>query len=95
MRGALVALVVAACHKAEPGPPCEQVVDHLLDVTRAQQDLKQLSQRKTMVEHCERKLTADERTCLLAAKDSGAIAACQGRSPPPPAPGAPGPASTR
>lgn len=95
MRFMLLALLVAAAgcskkEKADPGPPCDQVVDHMLVVMKqgltGHDDLA-LGNKKQMVEQCEsRKLSAKERRCLLEAKDLAGLASCRDAKAPEPAP---------
>lgn len=93
--GWLVAGTVTACSKPapDPGPSCAQVVDHMLEVTKQQltgHGDMELGNRKTMIAQCEqRTLSADQRRCLVAAKDLTAIAACSPARPAPPARSAP------
>jgi hypothetical protein len=81
-------LVVAACHK-DPGPPCPQVVDHMLDVMKtglAGHGSLQLGNRKLMIEHCEKAgFTAAARSCIVAAKDMNGLAQCKDLEPAAPA----------
>jgi len=82
MRWIMVAMLVAACGKAEdPGPTCAQVTDHMLEVTKQQLvghgDMV-LGQRNAMIAQCEsRTMPAQTRKCLVAAKTLDAIAACR------------------
>lgn len=88
---ALVAATLGACgKKSDDGPACGAVVDNMMTVTKQQMTghgQLEVQNRGVMVEQCEkRKLTAAQRTCLVAAKDLPAIAACTPRpSAPPPA----------
>jgi hypothetical protein len=81
MRWIVIAMLVAACSKPDPGPPCGQVVDHMLEVTKQQlighgDALK--SQRAQMVKQCEeRKMPAETRKCLIAATTLTQIAECR------------------
>lgn len=104
MRAGLLAIVLltglAACKKQEaakedPGPPCDKVVDHMLVVMKqgltGHGDLE-MANKQQMVDQCEsRKLSAAERTCMLAAKDLAGLAACRPRpaTPMPTAPAGP------
>ncbi len=87
---ATAATVVGCGSKSDPGPTCAQITDHMLEVTK--QELvghgdELLGQRKTMIEQCEgRKLTADQRRCLVAAKDMAGFAACRAGKDPAPGP---------
>jgi hypothetical protein len=91
MRRFLVGILFAACKKDDPGPPCAQVVDHILDVSKqglTGHGTLELGNRKLMIEHCEtRKLSADARRCIVAAKDLAGLAECNKLEPPPPTPG--------
>jgi len=75
--------MLVGCSKDE-GPPCSAVVDHMLEVTKqmaGHEDMK-LGDRKQMIGLCEKKsYTADEKRCLVAAKDLNAIAACRPATP--------------
>lgn len=76
--------------KSDPGPTCAQITDHMLEVTK--QELvghgdELLGQRKQLIEQCEaRKMNADQRRCLLAAKDMAGFATCRAGKDPAPAP---------
>jgi hypothetical protein len=79
-----VALVIAlggcASKKADPGPGCPAIVDHMLAVMKqglTGHDAVDLGNRKQMIEQCEgRNMSAANRRCLVAAKDLTALAAC-------------------
>ena len=74
MRKVLFALVLVACNKGDTGPTCSQVVDHMLDVMKQTMG----SDRVGMVKDCEdRKLGREARSCYMAAKSLGDLAACQ------------------
>jgi hypothetical protein len=109
VRWILLPLLIAGCSKPDPGPSCTVIADHMLEVTK--QELvghgdEIMGQRKSMVEGCEaRKWSADQRRCLMAAKDLAGFAACRAgnaadapaekpRKPRPPAGSAPAPAVT-
>jgi len=89
----LVAILATGCSKSskpDPGPSCDQVVDHMLVVMKqgltGHDDLA-LGNKKQMVEQCEsRKLSAKERRCLLEAKDLAGLASCRDAKPPEPTP---------
>jgi hypothetical protein len=90
-RLALLMLVVGACKSDQAGPRCEQVVDHMLEVTKQQMPahggMGELGDRKAMIAQCnKRNLTAEQRKCLMAAKSLGEIANCGPASGPPPRP---------
>lgn len=76
----LVASLIACSNKSASGPSCDKVVDNMLAVTKTQltgHGDMELGNRKVMIEQCEaRKMPADQRTCLVTAKDLTAIAAC-------------------
>jgi hypothetical protein len=90
-------LLVVACQKREdPGPPCDRVVDHMLELTKQAlvgheamtKDLK-----RQMVQQCEqRHYSKEAKECLLAATDPAGLAACNraalgSAAPPPPSTG--------
>jgi len=82
--------LLGACSKkaADEGPACGAVVDNMMAVTKQQMtghgDLE-VQNRAQMIEQCEkRNLTPAQRTCLVAAKDLAAIAACTPRPTPKP-----------
>ncbi len=95
---ALVFVLIGACKKDDPGPPCDQVVDHMLEVTKqvmvGHDGMNGMGDRKAMIETCEqRHFTKEERTCLFAAKTLDGFAACRKPQLPAPArPQAPAPA---
>jgi hypothetical protein len=99
----LVAALLAACGKGDSGPPCDQVVDHMLDLTKQMMpghDPESLGQRKQMIDDCKsRKMSAATRRCLLDAKSFNDLEACKKRdqktSTPTPPPVTPTPAPTR
>ena len=61
----LLVLVVAGCKK-DPGPSCDKITDHMLDLTKQAMpghDPSLLGDRKAMIAQCEkRNLTRDQRT---------------------------------
>jgi len=77
----LLILVVAGCKK-DPGPNCEQISDHMLDVTKQAMpghDPSYLGDRKAMIAQCEkRNLTREMRICLMKATTLPALGECQG-----------------
>src|SRR5690349_1197009 len=83
-------MLSSACG-ADSGPSCTQVTDHMLEVTKqeiAGHGDELLGQRRQMIEQCEtRKMTADQRRCLVAAKDMAGFAACRAGKAPDPVPG--------
>ncbi len=83
MRWIVVMIALAGCGKKDPGPSCDQVVDHMLEVTKAQlmghENTNMMSQKKAMVAQCEqRDMSSDVRTCLMAAQTITEIAKCRG-----------------
>jgi hypothetical protein len=81
------ALVMVAC--GDPGPPCADVTEHILQVTLAVMPAHQgmtLGNKKQMNEHCEKAMPAEERRCILKAKDLNDVSMCRPRvAPAPPA----------
>ncbi|MBL0217942.1 MAG: hypothetical protein IPQ07_29190 [Myxococcales bacterium] len=81
MRWLVIAtLMFTGCSKADDGPSCDQVVDSMMAVTKQAMtghgDME-VQNKKAMVDQCvARKMSADQRRCLVAAKDLAAIAAC-------------------
>jgi hypothetical protein len=74
-------LLTASCQKREdPGPPCDKVVDHLLEITKQAllgHEAMTTDLRKQMVQQCvDRKYSKQVRECLLAAKDTAELATC-------------------
>ncbi len=67
-------LTGAACGK--DGSSCDKVADHFNDI--APDALK--GHKKELVEKCEKKMTADDRKCALAAKDMNDMQACAMKS---------------
>lgn len=84
LRGALLVVILVGCGgNKDSGPSCEKVVDHMLEVTKQQlmghDGANFTQQRKAMVKQCEeRKMSAEIRTCLVAAKSISDIAKCRG-----------------
>lgn len=74
-------LIVGCGGKVDEGPTCTQVTDHMLDVTKQQlvgHGDMELGQRGAMIAQCEqRKMSGEQRRCLMAAKDIPGIAACR------------------
>lgn len=93
----VVLLLCAACSKKDdPGPPCDRVVDHMLDVTKQTllgHESMTADLKRQMIAQCQqRNYSKDVRECLLAAKDPAELAACsRGNRPatPPPSPANP------
>jgi small lipoprotein (TIGR04454 family) len=79
----LVAALLVACGKKDSGPPCDQVVDHMLDLTKQMMpghDPESLGNRKQMIDDCKsRKMSAATRRCLLDAKSFNDLATCKAR----------------
>jgi hypothetical protein len=79
----VIGFAAGGCSKADRGPTCEQVTDHLLELMKAPagHEGMNLGNRKQMLESCEKKDPSKEtRLCLMAAKDMTAMANC---APPP------------
>lgn len=95
MRFLLLAVLLVGCKK-DPGPSCDKITDHMLDLTKQAMpghDPSLLGDRKAMIAQCEkRNLTADQRNCLMKATSLGELGACNPKkpaAPPTPAPTAP------
>jgi len=78
-----VLVILVGCSKKESGPTCEQVVDHMLTVTKTQlmghEGANFTQQKKAMVAQCEqRNYNAEMRTCLLTTETISDIAKCRG-----------------
>jgi hypothetical protein len=88
MRTFILAAVIAAagCGKKDDGPTCAQVTDHLFAVTKiAYPGHGDMGNRKTEIDACEkRKISADERRCIVAAPDMAGVAKCRAKSVAPP-----------
>ena len=91
----LVLLLATACQKKEdPGPPCDRVVDHMLELTKqvlVGHESMTKSMRAQAIAQCEqRNMSKEMRECILAAKDTQGLSACRGAAPvhaqPPPPP---------
>lgn len=103
MRALLFVLVLpfaAGCSKkADNGPACPEVVDHMVIVMK--EGLKghesvNLGDRQQMITQCEqRKMSPSVRRCLATAKDLAALSSCRPATPPPPTQGPPQPLPTR
>jgi hypothetical protein len=79
----VVLVILVGCSKKASGPSCEQVVEHMLEVTKQQlmghDGANFTQQKKAMVKQCEdRNMSAEVRTCLLAAQTISDIANCRG-----------------
>ena len=76
----LAALV--GCGSKDDGPSCDKVVDNMLVITKqampaGHDGMDAGNSRKAMIDQCvARKMSADERRCLAAAKDVTGMAAC-------------------
>lgn len=68
-------LTGAACGGSD-GPSCDKVADHFNDI--APDALK--GNKKAIVERCEKKMTADDRKCAVAAKNMNDLQACAAKS---------------
>src|SRR5512140_3969532 len=83
MRSLVLLLLLSGCSKKDSGPTCEQVVDHMLEVTKQQlmghEEANLVSQKTAMVAQCEKRNMATEvRTCLMGAQTISDIAKCRG-----------------
>ena len=90
------ALLAAACSKGDSGPPCDKVVDHMMELTKQMMpghDPESLGNRQQMIDQCkQRKLTGAERKCLVDAKTFNDLGACsKAKKSAAPAPAAPEP----
>jgi hypothetical protein len=78
--GCAVVFVLACSKNEDPGPACDRVVDHMLDVTKQAllgHESMTADLRKQMIAQCvQRNLSKQVRECMMAAKDSAALAAC-------------------
>jgi hypothetical protein len=78
-------LIACGGKKDADGPTCEQVTDHILEVSKQQMMGHEGinvggGQRKAMIEQCEKRvMTLEVRTCLMGAKTIAEIATCRGR----------------
>lgn len=85
----LLAAFLVGC-KEDKGPPCEQVVEHMLEVTKQAMpghDPGALGDRKAMVDQCEkRNMPSKLRKCLMSATSMAGFAECQPKSKSKPAP---------
>jgi hypothetical protein len=69
-------LVGATGCGSDSGSSCDKVADHFVSVAPA--ELKeQLGDKKALIEQCEKKMSPEERTCALAAKDMESIMKCR------------------
>jgi hypothetical protein len=82
VRVALCAALLVACggsKKDDTAPTCEQVVDHLLTVTKqklAGHGGMELKMRKQWLDHCAANLSDEARHCFINAKTLDALADC-------------------
>ena len=98
MRTSIIAvLITAACSsKSEPpAPPCADVVDHTLAITKIKYDHGDMSlgDRKGMIAQCEKEFSPEMRRCLHGAKDLTEVGKCRGVKPPTTSPGVTPPAT--
>ena len=97
MRALLLATLLVACSKKEdPGPTCEQVVDHVLTVSKqvlvGHEGMNGAGDRKAMLDQCaQHNMSKELRECLMAGKDLDGLGACYKHAPQPPKPRAPVP----
>jgi hypothetical protein len=86
MRIVLAAALLAGCSKGDSGPPCDKVVDHMMDLMKQMMpghDQNALGDRKQMIDQCkQRNMTAKTRKCLVDAKTFNDLAACNAPSQP-------------
>src|SRR4051794_36462889 len=83
---AAIAMTLLACgssKKADEGPPCGQIVDHINEITKTipghetVSDPRMGTDRKQMIGLCEKRhYSAEAKTCILGAKDQDALADC-------------------
>lgn len=77
----VAALLITGCKKGDPGPSCDKVVDHMLELTKQMMpghDTESLGNRNQLIAECkQRKMPASVRTCLLAAKSFNHLADCR------------------
>ncbi|MBA2545142.1 MAG: hypothetical protein H0V17_36200, partial [Deltaproteobacteria bacterium] len=83
MLRAVLLVFLVGCGKKASGPTCEQVVEHMLTVTKTQlmghEGANFTQQKKAMVAQCEqRNYDAETRTCLLTTQTISDIAKCRG-----------------
>jgi hypothetical protein len=92
----LLAALLVGC-KEDKGPPCDKVVDHMLEVTKQAlpgHDTETLGDRKAMIDQCDkRNMPRELRKCLMSATSLAGFADCQSRSKPAPAPTRPLPST--
>jgi hypothetical protein len=95
----LVLPLVAGCSKkADNGPACPEVVDHMVIVMKAGlkgHESVNLGDRQQMITQCEqRKMSPSVRRCLATAKDIVAMSSCRPATGTPPPDRAPQPLPT-
>ena len=74
-----VIVIAIGCNKQDPGPPCDQVVDHLLDVTKQQltgHGGAELGNRAKLIAECKERKSPAYNRCALGAKDLTGLAEC-------------------
>jgi hypothetical protein len=83
----IAALLVGCSKKEDPGPPCDKVVDRMLELTKQMvpgHDMGALGDRKQMVAQCEqRKMPAAVRKCIVDAKSTDELSKCREPTPTP------------
>lgn len=93
----LLAALLVACKAEDKGPPCDKVVDHMLEVTKQAMpghDPGAFGDRKGMVDQCvKRNMSPEMRKCLMSATSLAGFAECQPKSKPAPAPTPPPPST--
>ena len=71
--------------KEDPGPPCSQVVDKMVEITMQVvpgHDPSMFGDKKQMIAECEqRKMPASQRKCIVAAKTKDDLAKCRPEKP--------------
>ena len=65
------------CSKKSEAASCDKVADHL--IKHAPEQYKSHMKKPDMVKQCEKKMSKEERSCAMAAKDFKAITACKGK----------------
>jgi len=84
----LAALLFACSKKDDPGPTCDQVMDHVLTVSKqvlvGHEGMNGAGDRKAMIDQCiQRNMSRELRECLMAAKSLDGLGACYKRAPQP------------
>jgi len=87
----LVSVLLVACGKADDdGPPCDKVMDHVLDLMKSTQGGHggmNLGSRETMINTCnQRHMPKEVRYCMMNSKDITHLANCSRMNPHPPVP---------